>query len=552
MNEEKVKRERKKIEFWAEQIAEKIIAREKFSYLEKPLPSIKKWTVKSSSSLSGVLHIGRLSDIIRSEAVFRALKERGFPAEFIYVTEDMDPIRSIPKGVPKEFEKYAGFAVSDVPDPFGCHKSYALHFKEEFLKVLSDFLFEEPTVYSMREEYKKGSFTESILALAKKQDELRAIIERVQGSELPAEWNFWKPICDKCGNLQSTQVTKMEGTKVYYKCVDYEFEKVLAKGCGFEGVQDLAKANGKMAWKSEWAGQWKFWQVCSEGAGKDYNAPNSAWFVNAEICEKLLDFPMPEPIFYEHIIIGGEKMSASKGNVVYPVEWLEVSRPEALKYLYMKKINKTRNFLWAEVPALERELDQAVEKTFEPGKTADEKELLQANNLYKYSLTKKRKPSVIPFDYDLAVMFAQLFKDNDIALKALVEQGHLTGKENKDVLSQAKERLDHARKWVEKYAPAEQRISFAESIPSGLKEKTGNDAKQAFNEIIALLPSLKTHEEIQTKIFEVIRKLALKPKAFFPLIYQALMARDQGPKLGSLILALGKEKVINRLKELTK
>jgi lysyl-tRNA synthetase class 1 len=550
MNQKQVIRERKQAEFWAEQLADKIVSRERFNYLDKPIPKITQWTVKSSSSLSGVLHVGRLSDIIRSEAVFRALKERGFPARFIYVTEDMDPIRSIPKGVPEEFKKYAGFAVSDVPDPFGCHKSYALHFKEEFLKVLNDFLFEEPEVLSMREEYRKGTFTESITALSKKQDELKQIIERVQGSNLPDDWTFWKPVCDSCGNLQTTKVTKIEGTKVYYKCEDYEFEKLLAKGCGHEGVQDLSSANGKMAWKSEWASQWKAWNVCSEGAGKDYNAPNSAWYVNAEICERLLDFPMPEPIFYEHILIGGEKMSASKGNVVYPKEWLEVARPEALKYLYVKRLSKGRSFLWSDVPMLERELDKAVEATFDSGKAADEKELKQLNSLYKYSLVKGREPLVIQFDYDLAVMFAQLFKDDAVALNALKEQGHLISRESKEVIAQATERLHHARTWVEQYAPEETRISFAEKLPENLKIDSGT--KTALGQLITIIPDISNHEELQSKIFSLVKENALKPKEFFALMYQALIARQQGPKLGSLILALGKDKVIERLKGLAK
>ena len=68
----------------------------------------------------------------------------------------------------------------------------------------------------------------------------------------------------------------------------------------------------------------------------------SAWWVNAEICEKVLDFPMPVPIFYEYLIIDNQKMSASVGNVVYPRDWLEIARPELLRYFYNKRLMKTR------------------------------------------------------------------------------------------------------------------------------------------------------------------------------------------------------------------
>jgi lysyl-tRNA synthetase class 1 len=332
--------------FWADEIAQKIINRKKFHFTEEKIPKIKKWSVKSSSSLSGVLHIGRLSDIIRGEAEARALEEKGQKVDFIYVTEDMDPLRKIPKGVPENFEEFIGFPVSDVPDPKGCHKSYAEHFTAEFLDVFKDFLLIEPEVYSMRKEYKKGNFTESAIKLVKNSEKVKEIIERVQGSKTKDNWSVWKPICEKCGNLQTTAITKVEKTKIQYKCIDYAFEKFTAKGCGHEGVSDLKKANGKLVWKSEWAAQWKRWNVCSEGAGKEYESKNSAFWVNAEIAEKVLGFPFPEPIFYEHLIIGGVKMSASIGNVIYPSDWLKVSRPETLKYLYMKRLMKTRSFEW--------------------------------------------------------------------------------------------------------------------------------------------------------------------------------------------------------------
>ena len=58
--------------FWADQIAEEIVSRKKFRYVDKPVPKLRKFVVKTSASLSGVLHIGRLSDTIRSETVYRA------------------------------------------------------------------------------------------------------------------------------------------------------------------------------------------------------------------------------------------------------------------------------------------------------------------------------------------------------------------------------------------------------------------------------------------------------------------------------------------------
>ncbi len=536
-----------KAEFWAHSFADQISSRKKFHYLDKEIPESilkKKWTVKSSSSLSGVLHIGRLSDIIRGEAVFRALKDKGFNAEFIYVTEDMDPIRSIPKGVPEKFKEYMGFAVSDAPDPFGCHSNYGDHFKEEFLGVMNDFLVEQPKVYSMRAEYKKGSFTDSIIELIGKQNELKEIINKFKDNKLADDWCLWKPVCDKCGNLQTTQITGFDGFNVNYKCVDYEFEKGIAKGCGFEGSSDLRKANGKIAWKAEWASQWKFWNVCSEGAGKDYNAPNSAFFVNAEIVEKLLDFPMPTPIFYEHIFIGGEKMSASKGNVVYPAQWLEVSRPEALKYLYMKKINKARSFLWSEVPRLESELDKCIKiaKNIEPA--SDEKDKKQQDSLFLFSHCGSRKLNVAEFEFDLAVSLLQLYASDDAFLEALSKLNFSIT----DKLS-ALERIKLARKFIELHVPAEQKISFLESISPDLKSKISSQGIEIFHSFIGKINSLSQPDDIQNEIFSLIKANNFPPAQIFKDFYLTLIGKECGPRLGLLILALGKDKVVERLSE---
>jgi len=529
--------------FWADEIADKIINRKKFNFTDKKMPEIKEWTVKSSSSLSGVLHIGRLSDIIRGEAQARALQEKGFNTKFIYVTEDMDPLRKIPKGVPKEFEQYIGFPVSDIPDPFGNYKSYAERFTQEFLEVFKDFLILEPKVYSMRKEYKKGEFTKHIIELVNKTEEVKRIIERVQGSEVGKNWSVWKPICEKCGNLQTTAITKIEGNKIYYKCQDYKFEKFTAKGCGHEGTSDLKKANGKLVWKSEWAAQWKRWNVCSEGAGKEYESKNSAFWVNAEICEKVLDFPHPEPIFYEHIIIGGTKMSASLGNVVYPADWLKVAKAETLKYLYMKRLMKTRSFEWKDVPLLELELDRVIENTGK--KEGDEIEQLKNEKYYSFVKVKGRNLISLKADYTLCA-FLNSFCSEEQVMEKLKEMDRIESN-SKEELTSLKERIKLSREWQEKYSPEENRISFSEKIP-----EVSDKMKEIFKETIKILKNNNDAEEIQKKIYDVGKEKGIAATELFKNFYLFLIEKEKGPKLGQLIIALGKDKIIKKLEEIPK
>ena len=106
--------------FWSDEIASLMVNRKKYNYLNKTIEPQKSFAIKSSTSISGVPHIGNASDVIRHDAVVRSLKERGFDVKFIWVAEDMDALRKVPAGIPKSFEKYLGMPVADIPDPEGC------------------------------------------------------------------------------------------------------------------------------------------------------------------------------------------------------------------------------------------------------------------------------------------------------------------------------------------------------------------------------------------------------------------------------------------------
>jgi lysyl-tRNA synthetase class I len=63
--------------FWADKIAKKILERKQYHYIDKKVPKFEVYTAKSAASLSGVLHIGRLSDVLRHISVHRALVDAG-------------------------------------------------------------------------------------------------------------------------------------------------------------------------------------------------------------------------------------------------------------------------------------------------------------------------------------------------------------------------------------------------------------------------------------------------------------------------------------------
>jgi len=520
--------------FWADRLAESIISRNKFHYLDKKVEQPKEFVVKTSASISGVLHIGRLSDTIRGFTVYRALKDQGVKARIIWVAEDMDPLRKIPEGVPKEFEKYLGMPVTDIPDPKGCHQTYAAHHIAEYFQSLDNFVFTKLEKFSMREEYLKGSFNQMIKALLENEEQVREIQNRYRTNPLKKGWSPWSPICEKCGKVATPKVTEFKDGKIHYVCKDYYFETTMAAGCNFHGEADPFSGNGKLMWKSEWAAQWLRWNICTEGAGKEYQVPNSAFWINAEIAEKVLSYPMPQPIFYEHLMIDGVKMSASLGNVIYPKDWLEVARPELLCYFYNKRLMKTRNFSWKDLPNLYEDYDHCARIYAGSEKLDNEKELQHMKRLFVLSHKQDEVSEPLEMSFSHAVLLSQVFQEEQEIIASLKKTGHY----QPELHAEIKDRLAKALFWVKHHAPDEYKIEVQHSIPKDIV--LSDKQKEALRQIVKAVKEKEWDEKsLHNEFYEIAKKLDMPPAELFKAGYRVLLNKERGPKLAHFMLALG-------------
>jgi lysyl-tRNA synthetase class 1 len=535
--------------FWADQKAREILDRKTYHFLDEAMPPRNVRVVKTSASLSGVLHIGRLSDTIRADSIVTALRDAGTKARMIWVAEDMDPLRKIPEGVPKEYEKYLGMPVTDVPDPGGEYASYADRHRAEYLDVMERFVANEVTTYSTREEYRKGSFRKYAKRLLDKRDEVRAILEKYRDSSLSGSWSPWKPICGECGKVITPRVTEADGTWIRYECQDYEFEKTLAKGCGHHGEADATRDDGKLLWKGEWASEWALWKVSCEGGGKEYEVPTSAWWVNGEIVEKVLDFPMPTPFFYEHLLIDGKKMSASLGNVVYPADWLKVAPPELLRFLYNKKLMKTRSFSWKELPRLYADYDEHAAVYYGDAVTSNAEEKEHTTRLFEISQlgpTPNTRPASL--DFSFASLIAQVYDPETRlgeAREALDRSQVMAGQVATD--EEVGRRLTFGLNWVRMFVP-ESALAIATDPDPELAAALTPDETEALRELAAAMDSDPDPDAIQSAVFRVARDKGMKPGRLFRILYRLIVGRDSGPRFGSLVAALGTGRVRDLLR----
>ncbi len=529
--------------FWADKVAQQIITREKFHYTDDKIPKQSEYVVKSGTSLSGVLHIGRISDIIRSDSVVTALKDAGVKATALWTADSMDPLRKVPAGIPADYEQYIGVPVTDIPDPAGEYESYGARHLAEYMEVIDQFLVNKLEKHSMREEYKKGAFVKYIKIIMENAEEVRQIHNKYRTTPHKKGWSPWNPICENCGKLMTAKVSEIIDGKVLYKCQDYEFESSTAKGCGHKGENDPAKGNGKLVWKAEWACQWAVWNVSCEGAGKEYQVPNSAWWVNAEIVERVLKHPMPVPFFYEHLMIDGVKMSASLGNVVYPRDWLEVASPELLRLLYNKRLMMSRSFSWKDLPVLYSEWDSLLRIYNGEIKMTNEKELSHNKRLLEISkMGKLDAPLELSFSH--AAMVAQLYQNDEDSIACLKKSKHYSKKHHEQIVSL----LHKAKFWLEKYATDDDKYVVQTAVPSDLKLSKGQ--KEALHDVASLLERKEWDEkELHQEFYNVCTKHGIKNTEFFQAAYKVLLNKERGPKLAAFLLLLGNERVVPLLRE---
>jgi len=78
----------------------------------------------------------------------------------------------------------------------------------------------------------------------------------------------------------------------------------------------------------------------------------------------------------------------------------------------------------------------------------------------------------------------------------------------------------------------------------------GEEARKVFRVLVKEIPSKKSAEQLQDLVFYTAQELGVPTKKVFQALYLVLTGKNFGPKIGSLILAFGKDKVVKRLKEI--
>jgi lysyl-tRNA synthetase class 1 len=522
---------------WYDKMAAKIIERER--KLGRSLDLIR---TEMGLGASGFPHIGSLGDAARSYAVTLALREQNYRSELIAFCDDKDGLRKVPAGLPKSLEKYLGFPVSEIPDPFGCHESYGKHMSSLLLEALDKCSIEYRYV-SAKETYEKGMLNKEVEALLLNAKRVGEIVKEEVGQERYMEVLPYFPICENCGRIYTTKAIEFlpKENKVLYVCEGMEIKGRWIEGCGFKGEADVKKGEGKLSWKGEFAARWKALDIRFEAYGKDIA---DSVRINDRICREILGYEPPSHAMYEMFLDkSGRKISKSTGNVFTPQVWFRYGSPQSLLLLMLKRFVGTRTLDVTDIPAYMNELDYLEDIYFGTKKLKDEKELAKLRGLYEYCWVLKppSKPS-IKVPYNLLTFLAKMApkeKEEEFIIEKLRSYGYLQKDQTLD--ENLKKRIEYAFNWIKDF----------EEIKETAVTLTP-DEQEAIKELIETLKVENEAEKIQNAIFNTSKNHGIQPANFFKTLYTILLGVPQGPRLGPYILAMGKQNVINALERTIK
>jgi lysyl-tRNA synthetase, class I len=515
-------------------------------------------TCASGISPSGPIHLGNLREFLTVHFVAEEIARRGVPVRHLQSWDDYDRFRKVPVGVDKKFNEHIGRPLSAVPDPWQCHKSWAEHFKAPLRAALAELGCEMVEV-SQTEQYTSGAYQAQILEAVARRDEIDAVLAKYRTKQAdPGEANEdqgndcdplsrfpYKPYCRQC-TRDTVTITAYDDvtTDLLYTCIK----------CGYQGVTNLrTQHEGKLVWKIDWPMRWAYEKVNFEPAGADHSSPGSSFTVGHHLVEQIWGYPKPTWFGYSFVGFAGmSKMSSSKGGVPTATDALSVMEAPILRWLYVRRQPK-QSFnidFGQEILRLYDEWDALGRKAADPTKR-DAAVLAYERATVTASAGPLPRPQVtVPFRLLSSVADITAGSADQISrIVAAAGYPHHS-------VAELEPRLQRAMAWMSEFVAEDERTTVrVEADYSSLAALTEHQASW-LNLLLEHLPDEPALESLTSLVYGV-PKLALgmaiedapndqvkaDQREFFRLLYRLLVDAERGPRLPTLMLALGAAKV---------
>ncbi|MCF3933644.1 lysine--tRNA ligase [Acuticoccus sp. M5D2P5] len=474
---------------------------------------------------SGLPHIGTFGEVARTTMVrnaFIALTGGTIPTRLIAFSDDMDGLRKVPGNLPNQamLGEYLGRSLTEVPDPFGTHESFAHHNNARLRGFLDSFGFEYEFM-SATEAYRSGRFDEALLATLRAYDDVMAIMLPTLGAERQATYSPFLPIHPKTRIVCQVPIIARDveaGTITWTDEAGETFETPVTGGAA------------KLQWKPDWAMRWTALGVDYEMAGKDLI---DSVRQSSRICKAIGGRP-PEGFNYELFLDeNGEKISKSRGNGLSVEEWLDYASPESLA-LFMYQKPKTAKRLFFDV------IPKAVDEYYSfAGKYADEAPEKKIENPVWHISGAAETAATVP------IAFAMLL--NLVSASNAQERSVLWGFISRyapDATPETEPELDklvtHALTYYRDFV-----------LPSKVYRPATDVERTALLELSERLKGMDgaSAEAIQDEVYAVGKAHFPVLREWFGALYQVLLGQEQGPRFGSFVALYGVEETRTMIAE---
>jgi lysyl-tRNA synthetase, class I len=510
--------------------------------------------INDSKTPSGTVHVGSLRGPVILDVIVRALRARGVETTYLYGVDDLDPMDAQALLTPDAVDREMGRPLAHIPDQVADgHASYARHHAQTFIDLFEGLGIRPDRYYWMSEIYPTGRMDPFIRTALDRAAEVRAIYRRVANVQHPDTWHPVSVICEVCGKVGTTIVTKWDGERVFYECRPNLV--TWARGCGNSGWVSPFGGRAKLPWNLEWAAQWSLFGVTIEPCGKDLSTAGGSRDRSDAIAREIFEREPPLNVPYEFVNIGGRKMSTSKGRGAAAHEIADVIPPEQLRFFFLRpRPNHAVDFDPVgtdAVPRLFDEFDKIADAT--AGKEVRGELPAGYQSIFRYSLLDPdadvagEATAFRPAFGHLALL-AQV-PNVDVAARVEAEKGAPLTTSERRILD---ERLRAARRWLDGYAPERAIVAVQGDVPVAALAGLDDDQRGYLAKLAADIAGAKaapaSGEAWQDAIFRVAGEQGLANGRAFAALYAAFLGRSNGPRAGWLLASLDPAFVEERLR----
>lgn len=357
------------------------------------------------------------------------------------------------------------------------------------------------------------------------------------------EYFPYRPYCALCNRDTTTVTGYDEAYTLTYECK-----------CGAGATLDLRTAHdGKLVWKVDWPMRWAFEHVVFEPSGVDHQSPGSSFEVGKPIVEQIFGGERPVGPMYAFVGAGGmSKMSSSKGSVPTPLDALEVMEPQVLRWQYARRRPRQAFDVGfgQELLRLYDEWD-ATNRKLTAG-TASGHEVAAAERASEAAAARlPATPRPLPFRTLASIIDISANEPTQLLrILSTFDDG-----DGPVALAHFEPRLSCARRWVELHVPEEDRTVVRSEPDASSLAAVSEVERRQLRELVDGLDESWSLDRVTTIVYGV-PKLALglsidapaddavkaAQREFFKLVYRLTVGAETGPRLPTLLLAIGRDR----------